>query len=109
MSLERPWTRCSGALKGDFMLLLKTKALTKSFSSLFAIDDLNLTVEEGSIHSIIGPKGAGKTTLFSFSYDYISNLKLDCNVLYKAPIKRELLIWGFKEHVYHHRRGLWHH
>lgn len=47
------------------MLLLKTRALTKKFGALFAVDDLNLTVEEGSIHSIIGPNGAGKTTLFN--------------------------------------------
>jgi len=47
------------------MPLLETKALTKSFGALIAVNDINLIVEKGMIHSIIGPNGAGKTTLFN--------------------------------------------
>jgi len=45
--------------------LLQTKNLTKSFGALTAVDDVTLSIEEGSLHSIIGPNGAGKTTLFN--------------------------------------------
>jgi len=45
--------------------LLQTQNLTKSFGALTAVNDVTLSIEEGSLHSIIGPNGAGKTTLFN--------------------------------------------
>ena len=39
--------------------------LTKRFGGLVAVDRLDLSVAEGSIHSVIGPNGAGKTTVFN--------------------------------------------
>jgi len=44
------------------MAILTTKRLTKQFGGLVAIDNLDLSVKENSIHSVIGPNGAGKTT-----------------------------------------------
>jgi branched-chain amino acid transport system ATP-binding protein len=47
------------------MALLETKALSKSFGALTAVNGVSLAVEAGTLHSIIGPNGAGKTTLFN--------------------------------------------
>jgi branched-chain amino acid transport system ATP-binding protein len=47
------------------MALLETRALTKDFGGVRAIDALDLDVDDGEIVSIIGPNGAGKTTLFN--------------------------------------------
>ena len=47
------------------MGLLVSRALTKRFGGLVAINQLDLDVEEKAIHSIIGPNGAGKTTFFN--------------------------------------------
>ncbi|HNY39289.1 MAG TPA: ABC transporter ATP-binding protein [Bryobacteraceae bacterium] len=44
------------------MPAIEAVALTKSFDSLTAVDQLNLTVEEGEIFGLVGPDGAGKTT-----------------------------------------------
>jgi len=44
---------------------LKAENLTKSFGALTAVNDVTLSIDEGSLHSIIGPNGAGKTTLFN--------------------------------------------
>jgi ABC-type branched-subunit amino acid transport system ATPase component len=45
--------------------LLRTEGLTKTFGDLVAVGDVDLTVEEGTLHSVIGPNGAGKSTLFN--------------------------------------------
>ena len=41
------------------MALLETQSLTKSFGALRAVNDVSLSIEAGSLHSIIGPNGAG--------------------------------------------------
>jgi branched-chain amino acid transport system ATP-binding protein len=50
---------------GPSLPLLSTERVTKAFGGLVAVDDVSLSVPEGSIVSIIGPNGAGKTTLFN--------------------------------------------
>ena len=45
--------------------ILKASNLTKKFSGFLAVNDVSMTVKEGSIHSVIGSNGAGKTTLFN--------------------------------------------
>jgi branched-chain amino acid transport system ATP-binding protein len=53
------------------MDILRTENLTKHFGGLAAITEVNLTVEQGTLHSIIGPNGAGKTTLFNMLSGHI--------------------------------------
>lgn len=45
--------------------ILQTKSLTKQFGALSAVEAVDLTIEKGTIHSIVGPNGAGKTTFFN--------------------------------------------
>lgn len=45
------------------MMLMQTQGLTKSFSGLRAIDNVDFSVPEGQVRALIGPNGAGKTTL----------------------------------------------
>jgi branched-chain amino acid transport system ATP-binding protein len=39
--------------------------VNKTFGGLKALNEVNLTVEEGTVHAIIGPNGAGKSTLLN--------------------------------------------
>jgi branched-chain amino acid transport system ATP-binding protein len=45
--------------------MLKIRGLRKSFGSVIAADDIDLSVAPGEALGIIGPNGAGKTTLFN--------------------------------------------
>ena len=48
----------SSAIKGD----LKLSKITKSFGEFKAVDDLSITIPEGSFFALLGPSGCGKTT-----------------------------------------------
>ncbi len=50
--------------RGQNKILVAT-GMTKRFSGLVAVDNLDFYIPEGSIASIIGPNGAGKTTFFN--------------------------------------------
>ncbi|HPF92545.1 MAG TPA: ATP-binding cassette domain-containing protein [Tenuifilaceae bacterium] len=45
------------------MNILTTSNIEKRFANHLALDDVSVTVPEGSIYGLLGPNGAGKTTL----------------------------------------------
>ncbi|MCJ7435696.1 MAG: ABC transporter ATP-binding protein [Anaerolineales bacterium] len=64
--------------------VLELHEITKSFPGVLANDHVNLILEEGEIHALLGENGAGKTTLMNILYG-----------LYN-PDKGEILIRGKK-------------
>jgi ABC-2 type transport system ATP-binding protein len=56
--------------------------VTKTFASVTAVDDLSLTVPQGSIYGFIGPNGSGKTT----------TLRMIVNIFY--PDRGEIRLFG---------------
>ncbi|UCG36055.1 MAG: ATP-binding cassette domain-containing protein [Candidatus Bathyarchaeota archaeon] len=44
------------------MAIIRTVDLTKRFEDVAAVDNLNLSIEDGEIFGLLGPNGAGKTT-----------------------------------------------
>ena len=47
------------------MPILTVRNVNKRFGGLKALDEVNLEVEEGTVHAIICPNGAGKSTLLN--------------------------------------------
>jgi branched-chain amino acid transport system ATP-binding protein len=52
-------------------IVLSARGLTKEFRGFFAVKNVDLSVERGSIHALIGPNGAGKTTCFNLLTKFI--------------------------------------
>lgn len=63
------------------MKIVSASNLSKSYGKVMALKDLSLEVNQGEIYGIIGPDGAGKTTLFRILTTLIladkGNVKLD--------------------------------
>lgn len=45
--------------------MIEIKGLTKKYGSFYALNDLNLTLQEGTVFGFVGANGAGKSTTFS--------------------------------------------
>lgn len=48
------------------MVLLEVKNLGISFGGLRAVDDLNMSIEQGSLVGLIGPNGRERRRLLTF-------------------------------------------
>lgn len=46
-------------------MYIETKALSKQFGGLSAVNNVDFSIDKGKINAIIGPNGAGKTTFFN--------------------------------------------
>jgi len=53
------------------MAAIDCSGLTKRFGDVLAVDDLDLTVEEGEIFGFLGPNGAGKSTTIDILLDFV--------------------------------------
>lgn len=64
------------------MKVIEIKNLVKKYDDIIAVDNINLSIEEGEIYGILGPNGAGKSTTIS----------LICSLLF--PTSGEIKIFG---------------
>jgi ABC-2 type transport system ATP-binding protein len=44
--------------------VIETRSLTKTYSTVRALDGLSLEIPKGGVYGVLGPNGAGKSTLF---------------------------------------------
>jgi len=52
--------------------MIEAKALSKSYGSFTAVDDLSFTVEDGQVLGFLGPNGAGKSTTMKMLTGFLS-------------------------------------
>jgi branched-chain amino acid transport system permease protein len=62
-ALVRPRVRTEGVSGGD--IVMETKEMSKIFGGLRANDKVSIKVQRGTVHSLIGPNGSGKTTFIN--------------------------------------------
>lgn len=67
-------------------ILLEMKNITKTFPGVKALDDVNLAVEEGEIHALVGENGAGKSTLMNILSGIYPYGSYDGDIVYNGEI-----------------------
>ena len=65
---------------------LEMKNITKTFPGVKALDNVNLQVEEGEIHALVGENGAGKSTLMNVLSGIYPYGTYEGNIIYNGEI-----------------------
>jgi putative multiple sugar transport system ATP-binding protein len=68
-------------------VLLRMKSITKSFPGVKALDEVNLFVEKGEIHFIVGENGAGKSTLMKVLSGIYPHGSYDGEIIFDGKVK----------------------
>jgi ABC-type multidrug transport system ATPase subunit len=55
--------------------ILQISGLSKQYGRIRAVDDLNLTVNQGDVFGLLGPNGSGKTTTLGMVLDLVNPTK----------------------------------
>jgi len=69
------------------VIMIETRHLTKKFGDFVAVDDLNLSIAQGELFSLLGLNGAGKTTTIKMLSCLILPTSGDAIILNKNLIK----------------------
>src|SRR4051794_31975025 len=83
MKCSRRWKRRGPSCADSRLsrMIVETRGLTKRFGRFEAVEDLNLSVPEGSVFALIGSNGAGKTTAIRLLMNILQADRGEANVL----------------------------
>ncbi|HZH53455.1 MAG TPA: ABC transporter ATP-binding protein [Microvirga sp.] len=83
--------------------ILSATGLTMEFRGFVAVNNVTLSVNEGTIHALIGPNGAGKTTVFNLLTKFLTPTRgqisfrgSDITALKPAEVARLGLVRSFQ-------------
>ena len=63
------------------MSLLQMRNICKSFSGIPVLKNVQLTVEQGEVHALLGENGAGKSTLMNVLTGVFREIKAKSNLM----------------------------
>lgn len=69
------------------MPILEMRGITKEFPGVKALDNVNLSVEEGEIHALVGENGAGKSTLMKVLSGVYPHGSYEGDILFDGAVK----------------------
>ncbi|SFW71872.1 ABC transporter ATP-binding protein [Luteibacter sp. UNCMF366Tsu5.1] len=84
--------------------VIETRGLTKRYGKKIAIDQLDLAIESGCVHAIVGANGAGKSTLFRILLGFLPATSGEARILGRdsrrlTPSDRERIGFVNEEHT----------
>src|SRR5712691_11541500 len=68
--------------------LLEMRGISKAFSGVKALDDVNFTVRQGEIHALVGENGAGKSTLMKVLSGVYPHGSYDGSIVFDGEERR---------------------
>lgn len=74
------------------MGVIEIKGLTKKYGDLFALNNLNLNVQDGEVLGYLGPNGSGKTTTIRLMLGLIKPTSGSVTIFEKDAIKQKEII-----------------
>lgn len=77
------------------MRVIEIKDLVKKYDDNIAVDNINLSIEEGEIYGILGPNGAGKSTTISIVCSLLHPSSGDVKILGEDIKKNSLKVKKF--------------
>ena len=84
---------------GEIMSLLQMSNICKSFGGISVLKNVQLTVEKGEVHALLGENGAGKSTLLSLvCADNPQSYACDISLFGRKRGTGES-IWEIKKHI----------
>lgn len=69
-------------------VILEMKAITKTFPGVNALDNVNMIVEQGEIHALVGENGAGKSTLMKVLSGVYPHGEYDGQIFFEGEERR---------------------
>ena len=67
-------------------ILLEMKNITKTFPGVKALDNVNLQVEQGEIHALVGENGVGKSTLMNVLSGIYPHGTYEGDIIYNGEV-----------------------
>lgn len=84
--------------------MIKIKNLVKRYDAVYAINNINLDIEEGSFVGLVGPNGSGKTTLLKLIFGFCRPTSGEIKIEDKNPgvhLRSKIAFYPEYDSTYH--------
>jgi len=84
--------------------MIEIKNLVKTYNDVYAVNGVNLTIEDGSFVGLVGPNGSGKTTLLKLLFGFCRPTSGEIKIDGRAPgvnLRSEIAFYPEYDSTYH--------